>query len=246
MLVSGVYTIDPDGASGYDPFQAYCDMTAGGGGWTLLMKIDGTKTTFGYNASFWTDNAFYQTDHPGLDHAFEAKLTGFMNQPFNAVRVGMYDPSDTTERFLDIPQSKTSLSQLFLSGTLATTFGVSAWEGLVASPSLQTACTQEGFNLGAASTAARIGIVGDDDADCMTPESRIGIGTGGAACGQVDGDASGDEAYCTPDHGNRSTPTFGYLFVRNCPAATCACGALTACGPVCCALTQTCTGGHCQ
>ena len=89
----------------------------------------------------------------------------------------------------------------------------------MASGSLQPFCNREGFNVQADTpepfwARARIGIISNNENDCFTPDSRIGVGTAGDACGQDTSISVGNSAICSTDAGGRNTRGFGYVFVR--------------------------------
>jgi hypothetical protein len=212
---SGVYTLQ--GRTG--TYQAYCDMTTAGGGWTLVLKADGRLTNFSYDNARWTGSTTFNPANAAFDRN-EALLESYFSVPFTQVRVGMEDPIPGTVRYVTVPHAASSLSSVIAPGARVTTsIGRAAWRGLMASPSLQPNCNREGFNVQADAPAAvwaraRIGIISNQEGDCGSPDSRIGIGTAGDACGQDTTISVGNAAFCSADAGDRNTRGFGYVFVR--------------------------------
>ena len=49
----GIYTIDPDGDGGDDPFDCNCDMMTDGGGWTLVLLSNASKS--GCPRPYWNE-----------------------------------------------------------------------------------------------------------------------------------------------------------------------------------------------
>ena len=75
----------------------------------------------------------------------------------------------------------------------ATSLGRNTWKKLIGSnASLQLNCNREGFNVmgSVGGSKVRIGIIGNQENDCASPDSRIGFGAGGfptgdPSCGNV-------------------------------------------------------------
>ena len=98
-----------------------------------------------------------------------------------------------------------------------TNIGRDAWKGLIAGGSLQNNCNLEGFNVRPVNNngnhSVRIGIVGNEQNNCDSPDSRIGIGGIGTACGTLN-NPTGNFAGCGGDEGNKNLTAFGAVFVR--------------------------------
>jgi hypothetical protein len=205
---NGVYSLFDTALNVY---PAYCDMEDDGGGWTLVLKINGDNMTFAYGDARWTNTQGYNADLPALD-TNEAKLASFWSVPFTALRVGMIDPTDFVLRWLDVAVGGTSLLELITSdGGTTTTLGKGAWEGLLASGSIQTNCNWEGIN---ADGRVRVGMIGDDTSpQCDSPDSFIGFGANPSSF-EMPNVTCGNTAHYYPDNGDRSTAAFGYLMVR--------------------------------
>lgn len=219
-LTSGVYTLDPDGAGSIASFATYCEMADDGGGWTLALKADGAKKTFVYDSPLWTNDETLNETATSIDDV-EAKLPSFSTMPFTALRLGMLDGA---RRYIRLEVAGASLRAMFAGGSVTTTAGRAEWMKLLADPRLQTNCEAEGFNLTAVATysaRARLGVFGNNEADCDSPDSYIAFGAGfvmphmcvGAEPGIVVGN------YNPASCGNtasvaRATAAFGYVFLR--------------------------------
>jgi len=193
----------------------YCQMTSigecGDGGWTLVMKTDGHKSTFHNNSPHWTDKKDFNL--PGGKTGFdlqETKLPTYWNTPFSKICLGMKIGQQT--KFIVINKPANSLYSLIADGKYrATSLGRNKWKKVIGSQaSLQRNCNKEGFNAACNSyRRARIGILSNNENACTTCDSRIGFGIGPPkqiTCGNV--------AMHGGDNGDKHIKAMGYILVR--------------------------------
>jgi hypothetical protein len=207
LSTGGVYLVDPDLSGGDPPFLAFCAMQLAGGGWTLLMKVDGHQSTFDFDSALWENTFTFQVGFPDLD-TNEAKLSSYSTLPFSALLVGMHDDAGTRWTVLSIGGS--SLRDLMATNYHPTALGRDSWMKLPGPGSLQPFCNLEGVNAITPQARVRIGILGNQQNDCSSCDSFIGFG---AQYGQ-ENMACGNLAYRVPDAGDRTDPDFGYIMAR--------------------------------
>lgn len=118
-------------------------------------------------------------------------------------------------RSIVINRQANSLFSLIADGQYRqTTLGRKTWKSLIGSEaSLQKKCEKEGFNVVGrpAYSKARIGILGNNENDCSTSDSRIGFGTGGKP---DDSNTCGNEAGWGGDNKDKHIPAMGYVLVQ--------------------------------
>ncbi|KAL9952622.1 hypothetical protein ACROYT_G039898 [Oculina patagonica] len=159
------------------------DFGCGDGGWTPIMKMDGNKSTFHFDSAYWSDQNYYNPSawETGFDTQ-EAKLPSYWNTPFSKICLGMTIGQQI--KFIVMNKQASTLYSLIADGQRrATSLGRNTWISLMDSYAyLDVNCNREGFNVVSDDSSmgkARIGILGNNDNDCVTCDTRMGFGTGG-------------------------------------------------------------------
>ena len=173
------------------------------------------QNTFHYDSTDWSNRIEYNLlgGETGFDTQ-ETKLPSYWNTSFSKICLGMKIGQQIN--FIVINKQANSLYSLIADGQYrATSLGRNTWKTLIGSQaSLQTYCGKEGFNAVCTSSfhsKARIGILGNNENDCNTCDSRIGLGAGGRA---DDSNTCGNVAALSPDNGYKHIKAMGYILVH--------------------------------
>ncbi|XP_046864324.1 uncharacterized skeletal organic matrix protein 5-like isoform X2 [Xenia sp. Carnegie-2017] len=209
-LKDGMYLISTNTLMGYSKVFCMRKITGcSGEGWTLVLKIDGTK--------LWSNKESYMTENgeTGLDQN-ETKLPTYWSTKIKLMCVGM--KVNSTIKFISFEMQAKSLYDLIADGKYRkTNLSRSQWLTLVKNSSLQQYCNKEGFNVvgeNRGTTRVKLGILGNNENDCKSPDSFIGFGGSyeGNFCGrkpQVN--SCGNIYYCSKK--NKEIKAMGYLFI---------------------------------
>ncbi len=213
---NGTYWINPGNAP--TAFQVYCDMTTKWGGRTLVLKTDGSKTTFRYDSDYWynKNNTLNESD-TNTGKTLEYKSQAFNLLPFDQMMLVMDTAGTVNRATFDFLWTKSS-ADLFWGPSITTSLWRGSWKSLVPWSSLQTNCGREWTNLVTAFfNRVRLGIQWNNEADCWSNDSRLWIWMAGAWGWSNPNITSGNSARAAAgaDNWDKDISSFAYLYVRN-------------------------------
>ena len=117
--------------------------------------------------------------------------------------------------FIEITKSANSLYSLIADGQYRnTSLGPDTWKSVVGPDAfLQVNCNMEGFNAAYTEKGpkARIGILGNNENNCCSCDSRIGFGTGGD---HDNSNTCGNDAMYGGDNKDQHIKAMGYILVQ--------------------------------
>ena len=165
----------------------------------------------------WTNKESYAVED-GLEGLTEkeSKLASYWNTPFKKICLGMSVHGSRKWMMLDYDAS--SLYSVIADGQCrGTSAGRATWLSLIAGSSLQANCNYEGFNINLRAdnlplhTYLRLGLAGNNENECQTPDSWFGFGTEYYYKGHKKRNlACGNRAF----HTDIDLPAFGYILVQ--------------------------------
>lgn len=218
----GVYTLR--GLSG--TWRGYCDVPGDGSPpWTLIMKIDGSRRTFQYDAPLWENPTLLNPSDTTLDES-EAKYEGYNATPVRQIRlltetgaIGFRDSIITT---VDASPPAPSLRAIIRREAPAPSIlnSTALWAPPIPDAALQAACQRYGFNVapvaGTNAARVRIGGVGDNDSGCGSPDTWVGVGGFvNSMCAAMDNSISAGNVYgCDGSNPSRVRASFVWVWVR--------------------------------
>ena len=189
------------------PYAAFCDMEDGdtgddGGGWTLVMKIDGDDDGFDFTDARWEDLIVGAPQSGDSDHLARAatadlivdndiKLRSFLAVKVEELRVGFAPRTADSRSFVFVSphmvlgESPVDSARVLFAGGERVILRPdrSDWLAVDDRFRLQRNCNRAGVNLGKGRNAAgsvnflRLGVLGNDQGDCFSPDSFVGIGS---------------------------------------------------------------------
>ncbi|HEX5060137.1 MAG TPA: fibrinogen-like YCDxxxxGGGW domain-containing protein [Kofleriaceae bacterium] len=112
QLTSGIYPIAPNAMT----FDAYCDQTTEGGGWTLVMKLSSASLALRFDAPQWTTAATLfedDLDPNSAPQGRDAKLVAYNEVAGTEMRLRWLDPDHS---FAYTPPSATTALGVFMGG----------------------------------------------------------------------------------------------------------------------------------
>jgi len=159
----------------------YCVLDGsicGAGVWTLAMKSKGNSDVFKADSDYWTNTKSY--NHYASLFGWDAKYNAFHSLPFNKICLAIKKYHENTYRTFVVYKTSSPLLSIFQGGELEIGLSRDKWSALRPGAYFQDNCNKNGFNIrdNRGGVGVRFGILGNNENDCSSPDSAIGIGIG--------------------------------------------------------------------